>query len=524
MSKIKKVLAMLLALAMVLGTTLTTFAEPNPVATIQGVADEDGVEVIGYQVIEYNAKGYYEEVLPGTISKDANGNLTPTSKNIVELSKRTNELNRTVKFGKQSDGSYTANLPSAGSWMVIVTGSTKYFYNPAIISCEQGEDGVYAGTLNLNANWEDTAYVKKGEPVIEKVAVTDNVDGVQYGDIIQFRVTADIPEYTDAVEDNIKYIISDKLKGLSLVKDTEDHKFTATVGGNEDNILTDAVDKAIVNGESSFVVDLSGKDEFLKNNAGEKIVIEYFAQVTTDAKINVDKTNNTAKLEYDTNDGVQEKSKETNHYTFGIGTTINGQYGSGTFDKTGEFIKTGEDGSVTYVEQSGDIVKVEKTVALDGAEFQLHIGKPDGPLFKDAKNNETFVTTKDGRLEINGLDSDVTYYLVETKAPTGYTINSEPVEVKINASFKDGILTGYTVKIGTATTNYGYKDGGVSEGETTLINTEENPSNPYQFKNTKLSELPSTGGIGTTIFTIGGCLIMIVAAGLFFASRRKSAK
>lgn len=42
--------------------------------------------------------------------------------------------------------------------------------------------------------------------------------------------------------------------------------------------------------------------------------------------------------------------------------------------------------------------------------------------------------------------------------------------------------------------------------------------------NTKLSSLPSTGGIGTTIFTIGGCLIMIIAAGLFFASRRKSAK
>ena len=42
--------------------------------------------------------------------------------------------------------------------------------------------------------------------------------------------------------------------------------------------------------------------------------------------------------------------------------------------------------------------------------------------------------------------------------------------------------------------------------------------------NTKLSGLPSTGGIGTTIFTIGGCAIMIIAAGLFFASRRKSSK
>ena len=44
------------------------------------------------------------------------------------------------------------------------------------------------------------------------------------------------------------------------------------------------------------------------------------------------------------------------------------------------------------------------------------------------------------------------------------------------------------------------------------------------FKDTKLSALPSTGGIGTTIFTIAGCLIMVTAAGLFFASRKKANK
>ena len=44
------------------------------------------------------------------------------------------------------------------------------------------------------------------------------------------------------------------------------------------------------------------------------------------------------------------------------------------------------------------------------------------------------------------------------------------------------------------------------------------------MNDTKLASLPGTGGIGTTIFTIGGCAIMIIAAALFFASRRKAAK
>ncbi|MFR0951717.1 MAG: LPXTG cell wall anchor domain-containing protein [Lachnospiraceae bacterium] len=40
--------------------------------------------------------------------------------------------------------------------------------------------------------------------------------------------------------------------------------------------------------------------------------------------------------------------------------------------------------------------------------------------------------------------------------------------------------------------------------------------------NTKLSALPSTGGIGTTIFTIAGCVIMIAAAGLILLQAAKT--
>ena len=55
---------------------------------------------------------------------------------------------------------------------------------------------------------------------------------------------------------------------------------------------------------------------------------------------------------------------------------------------------------------------------------------------------------------------------------------------------------------------------------TTTVGNFDN--NKFEYEDTKLSSLPSTGGIGTTIFTIAGCVIMIAAAGLFFANRKKS--
>ena len=90
-----------------------------------------------------------------------------------------------------------------------------------------------------------------------------------------------------------------------------------------------------------------------------------------------------------------------------------------------------------------------------------------------------------GVLNIIGLDEG-NYYFQETKAPSGYSINTE------------------------------LKQAVVEDGVTDFVEVE--------FLDTKLAELPSTGGIGTTIFTVGGCIIMIAAAGLFFASRRKSSK
>ena len=518
--KAKKVLAMLMASAMIMGTSVMAFAAENE-ATIAGI--ESGLTVTAYQIIKYNDAGYYEEVLTGTINKDSKGNLAPTAANVEALAGRTGELNTTVQFTEEGTV-YTADSTdnlTAGTWMIIVTGSDNYLYNPAIISVQQGEDGLEYGDLNLATDsWVEegeTIYVKRAEPTITKEATdvegNETVNGVQYGDILKFTITADVPDYTPNKK-NISYSISDSLTGLELVKN-EGYAPSATVGNQPNAELTTAVTIAIVDGATSFEID-DLTNEFIIAHGGEKIVITYYAQVTTDAEINVDKTTNTATLEYSTNDEVQSKSDDTKHYTFGIDTSFSGT--SGSTSTTGEFIKIDDKGNVSYSE-TGEVTVTEGT-ALDGAEFQLHIGSENGNLFKDADGKSTFTTDETGRLEINGLDSDIMYYLVETKAPTGYTLNEKPIPFKINATYDtdDETLIGYTVTIDGVTTNYNYNDQGKT---TTLINDEDNPSNPYGFKNTKLADLPSTGGIGTTIFTIGGCAIMVTAAGLYFATRKK---
>ena len=141
---------------------------------------------------------------------------------------------------------------------------------------------------------------------------------------------------------------------------------------------------------------------------------------------------------------------------------------------------------------------------LEGAEFVVYrtVGADisfatfdkDNKLtgWVDTQEDATIVKTgADGKVKVQGLDAAGAYNFKETKAPEGYSVNTID-----------------------ATVTWGNVDANLNEpvkGTSSMIDT-------------KLSALPSTGGIGTTIFTIGGCLIMIAAAALFFSSRKKSDK
>ena len=105
-------------------------------------------------------------------------------------------------------------------------------------------------------------------------------------------------------------------------------------------------------------------------------------------------------------------------------------------------------------------------------------------------------TTTEGTTTFVGLDAQKKYCVQETNAPAGYKIQKD-----------------YHVLTGAEKTS----------SETSKV-YKFNNFDKVTLTNDNLSALPSTGGIGTTIFTIAGCVIMIAAAGLFFASRKKTNK
>lgn len=549
MKKLRKVFAVILSLAMVLGMSMTSFAANSEPAKVSGIEDGNGITVTAYQIIKYNKAGYYEEVLEGTIDKTPGGagqqpTLNPSAENVLELYKRLDDLTTTDQFKRPTGtGDFTCSTLKPGTWLIVVSGATKNLYNPAIVSVSVTPEGNDYGTLNMaeETSWGG-AIVKKSEPTITKTAKSAsgedydaNVVGTQFGDVLEFTVTASIPNYA-ADGKELVYIIRDTLDGLTL---TQSDKAAATVNGEANNELTAAVKAAIVDGQTSFEVD-SLSDDFLREFAGGKIVITYRAQVTSVKMINVDRLNNTAELEYSTNGSTEEDHQkidtETKHYTFGIDVPVEGWKESSSTNPTGEFIKTHDengDVNIEYTETPGEVITTKEDVKkLPGAVFELRIESANGTPFTDKSGKSEFTTDEDGRLKIAGLDDNKEYWLVETKAPEGYSINTTPVRVFIKATYEtdsktklDDVLIGYEVQIGEgeaqAITHYNYDS---TTGETEFINTPDTPSNPYEFKNTQLASLPSTGGIGTTIFTIGGCIIMVAAAGLFFASRRKSSK
>ena len=153
----------------------------------------------------------------------------------------------------------------------------------------------------------------------------------------------------------------------------------------------------------------------------------------------------------------------------------------------------------------------ETKTALAGAEFILYKGSKENRVYAQVTDGKltgwtttkekatTLVSGDDGMIAVEGLDAD-TYYLEETKAPGGYNKLAGPVKVVISHAVTDE---------GAHMTNTLEQDATVVE--------------KVGIENKSGTELPSTGGIGTTIFYVLGSILVIGAVVLLITKKRMSA-
>lgn len=582
MRKTKRLLALLLTLVLVSGMTVLTYAgpvedagamaaddmtpEPNGAEDTDRIAPAkayvggrpqptdrttaavvnvaSGAAVTAYRIVEptYGVSGFtgYQAVSGTGIVKATE----PTSDEVTSIAANQWLLNTLESEPLYPDGwvdadgltTYTGQL-GAGYWLVLVTpyaGVTTEIYNPMLIGVYYSADGpggsvglVTGGAVNANSKWSlnsEPVYAKSEEPRIDKRITGESgkywSDGNEsgndaaVGDTVSFAIDTQIPGYSKAYQ-NVRVDVTDRIgKGLTLASPAA---ITVKVGAVSSQAIT------VTSAAFTYTQDYDDKgfqisfySDFALAHSGENVYISYDATVSGDAGYNFDANTNTAKLVY-TNDPhdmyrTTEVEDTTYTYTFGIDADLCGNNPAWN-QVTRELIKTGEGAAV-----SGSAVTA---AAISGASFSL-VATGSALAYPASY---AAISDAEGRLTFTGLDAG-DYLLQETAAPEGYSLNEAVIPVSIWASYnEDGTLSSYTVSVaGEAYSTYSaaYRiNEWTNQAEVASVSSS---AITYEIKNTKLNGLPSTGGIGTTIFTIAGCALMVLAAGLFFANRKKSEK
>lgn len=156
-------------------------------------------------------------------------------------------------------------------------------------------------------------------------------------------------------------------------------------------------------------------------------------------------------------------------------------------DENTQVALTGATFTLNTTNQAGSEIKL-----INKSNNVYRVAKPTGENAFEENAITEITTDTTGKFTIQGLDSD-TYYLTEKEAPKGYNKLNKPIKITID---NEG-----NVKLG-------------ENGETTV------PNGEVKVENKTGAEMPSTGGIGTTVFYVVGGILAVGAAVLLVTKKR----
>ena len=389
------------------------------------------------------------------------------------------------------------------------------------------------------------------------------------GATVPYKVVATIPSYAETFT-NPRFFFSDALQkgfvgyktkpvvyeedatqtsGYRTLTEGTDYWFVNINNGvidktpNTDTTSNKTADGYTNVGAKTFAIEFAVQN----NKPARTVCIVYDAELVgtnhADYQAGLNPYTNEAKIEWSKNPSNEAEYGTdddcTHHYTF----DIDGNVGGSEVGK--EIIKVG-------VDEAGNLVTSEQELKtnwtpLPNAKFAIFKANED---FTETVGNklQEVTTEADGTMDFRGLDAGK-YVIKETQAPEGYALNETLIPVEIVPSFveydhhekKCNILESYKIIINkkyenTYTVTAFNEDGTVKtvsrdnnykaewkhgQRTTEVSNSLTEVGLTAGFVNTKTGTLPSTGGIGTVVFTVGGIAIMALALFLLFGAKKK---
>lgn len=392
-----------------------------------------------------------------------------------------------------------ANLATAAKTQVssdestVISGLDAGYYLIKDTVAVEGNDAATKFIIKIVKN--TTAEPKTGVPTVEK-KLQDDDDGVadQWQDVADYDIGDKVPfKLTGTMPTNIadyktyKYTFKDTLSaGLTFNNDV-----VVTVDGTTIDSSKYSVD---ANGTSIDIAFTDVKALGVDITADTKIVVTYSATLNEDAIIGLDGNPNEVYLEFSNN---PNKGGE-------------GETGETPKDQVVVF---------TYELDTTKVDGADTTKKLEGAEFKLQNaagkwvtvdanGKVTGWV-ADKEAGSTLISGPDGLFKVIGLDEG-TYSLYETKAPAGYNCPVNPFTLVIKADDLHDVE--YLGDNASACLTAIKLDGKAGDTTSGVVNAE--------VQNNQGSTLPETGGIGTTIFYVGGAIVVVGALVLLIVKRR----